>query len=249
MVYIDTKLNKVVALLTQESQQRAEALFNQEFITPDLTPALADSVVFDDLKEQLEFTGVSYGGGLLITPSNAMCTTGFSVKNASNILGLSTAAHCSGVPYWAPVKPENLLTLVTKVTNKDVAWFRTPSNLTPQAQINKGSTFLDIKGTRVTKAQEAVCKYGIRTGYSCGKLISVGATGVVGGITVSDLIVVSKNGKSDGGSITDSGDSGGPLFISNFAVGTAVGGASTSPVSVFATVKSITAMGLTILTK
>lgn len=261
-VYIDRKLNKVVAQVLPYHQIQVENTLRRTLtsrISKEInmiSSDLSDFVIIENLKSELNFT--AWGGGRLYSSNQALCTTGFSVKNSSNILGLSTASHCAASNYWYTVTSANKLTLVSRVANKDVAWFRTPSTINPPPEAKilvGGNTYRNINGTQTVSVGNSVCKYGQTSGYSCGIVTALGVTASMSGVSVTNLIEVTKNGKHDGGAITEQGDSGGPLFVTTNgitkATGTAVAGAGNlgDLDSYFATVASITAMGVTILVK
>lgn len=257
-VYIDPKTNNVVADVPQSDSQILVSGLNQKMMqmpnsamqrSANPSGFMTDGVTIGNLKKVPNFQ--SWGGGKL-TSNTSLCTSGFSVKDTKGILGLSTAQHCS-TPYWGSVSSTNLMTLKKQTINRDVAWYATPSNLKPENKIvEKSGVFRKITGTTTLKVGSVVCKYGITTGYNCGTVTKTGVTTSVGPdggpyTTVGNLVEVTKNGKPAGGALTKPGDSGGPWWSSNNAVGTSVAGVDTE--SYYAPVSSITAMGVSILTQ
>ena len=268
-MYIDPKINRVVVQVLPEERTQAEVGLNQFAITnlsknlksrSEDNINLSNGVIIEDLKEVPKF--ISWGGGLLRNYSDtAWCTSGFSVRNAQGVLGLTSAEHCSTINYWYNASSKNKLSLKSASASRDVAWFSTPSTVSPPinkievAQDNYGNAteFRTITGIQAVKVGNSVCKFGKTTGRTCGIVVSVNTTINTGTIQqphlVYNLVMVTKNGQANGGSITHTGDSGGPWFISSNAVGTSVAGDLYSPASYFAPVASITSMGVSILTK
>lgn len=257
-IRVDPKSNKIVVQVYHTDKNQAEESLREESNPPLLINGkevdLSKDVIIEDLEELPEFIS-SWGGGLLLGYSSGWCTSGFAVRNSQGVLGLSSAEHCVPMTFWNSVTSSNRLTPIAGIASRDVAWFRTPSNLTPTNRIeysqNSNGTptsFINIVGVRSTNVGTSVCKYGKTTSRTCGVVVATGHTVNVGGSIVSNLVRVTRNGQYNGGSITHTGDSGGPWFIGGSAVGTSVAGDLSSPASYFAPVSSITAMGVSILT-
>jgi len=106
----------------------------------------------------------------------------------------------------------------------------------------------------VVEQGDKVCAYGFKSAIlTCGIVANVNAsdyfklTSTSAPVQRLGMINVTFNGEIDAGRIVVAGDSGGPLFNDHNAIGSVIGGDSKS--SYFATVGSITAMGIKILTQ
>jgi streptogrisin C len=158
-------------------------------------------------------------------PAN-FCTSGFTVKNASNVTAMTTASHCETMnTYWNPNGTSIALTFVSEVLDADQdVEIRTSGYVErPEFYADSGTTARILTGRRYrssTGAGNQVCHRGARTGYSCGL---VGATnfkpaygGACGAVACSPVHVL-VNGAAD--TACGDGDSGGPVFASQTAFG------------------------------
>lgn len=152
------------------------------------------------------------------------CTTGFSVEDDDNNLGVTTAGHC----------PNNLSYNGTALTYEtghysgslDVQWHTSSFDEKNKVKTGASST-REIDDTRSSHSVgQYVCKYGIATEYSCGTVIDVNFnpgiqdSGCHPGSSCdwnSTWIRVRSSGNAD---MCTQGDSGGPFFIGSTAVGT-----------------------------
>lgn len=208
------------------------------------------------VKEIFELPSLSAWGGATLDNSlgNPGCTSGFVVQDSRGRLGLSTASHCQveGLSWNG-----SELELGGAIDSRDVAWYRLPLNIESQAQnrIKIGEAkFWEITGTAVVEQGDKVCAYGFKSAIlTCGIVANVNAsdyfklTSTSAPVQRLGMINVTFNGEIDAGRIVVAGDSGGPLFNDHNAIGSVIGGDSKS--SYFATVGSITAMGIKILTQ
>ena len=211
----------------------------------------ADEVTLPNNVETAELEEVmalsAFGGGI-----NGLCTFGFVVKDSKGVKGLSTAEHCGATANWSG----QALTHRGSITSRDTQWFELPEdqqsitkNLAVSHTYQGNVSFTPIKGTTVLGVGNAVCKFGAETDRTCGVVTAVNRLGsgtnpITGQTkTYGNLTVVSSNGKA----IAAGGDSGGPFYSGNNAVGQVVGSSSTA--TYYTPVANITAMGISILTQ
>lgn len=174
-----------------------------------------------------------YGGLNLGT-----CTSGFYVKNASGTRGISTAGHCgnslsfggSGLTYQGEYYSGAY----------DVQW-HTQSGATYTNLIKEGGSTRAITATRARASQSSgdwVCKEGISTGNTCG---TVSNTSYCYASSCTYVYV-------SGGAVnlSEPGDSGGPWYSGNTAVGQHVFGGGND--SGYMAVDYFAGLGLTIQT-
>jgi hypothetical protein len=161
------------------------------------------------------------------------CTTGFTVKNASNVSAITTASHCETMnTYYNPSGSTIPLTFVSEVKDADQDVEIRTSAFVERAEFYADSPTIArvLTGRRLrtsTGAGDQVCHRGTTTGYSCG-LVSVtnfrptyaGACGT----QTCDAVWVYVNGGAD--TACAGGDSGGAVFASQTAFGTLKGGDS-----------------------
>lgn len=182
------------------------------------------------------------GGGRGLT--NNGCTAGFVVRHTpSNDLGLSSAAHCSNSATYLG----NSLTLAAEkyADSQDVQWWR-------GASVNWDKTFWDGGAYRPVTARRAysninindwVCKTGQATGVRCGQVTSrTYCPTYVASCDNTFVIVTTGAGGPDW---AEGGDSGGPVWDVNTAVGIVSGyWAGTDPRGVFMPQEFMSALSL-----
>lgn len=171
------------------------------------------------------------------------CTAAFSVKRGS-IYGMTTANHCTsvglsmayqGTAMSGPTAPVSLSS-----SSGDIKWRRTVSTVAePRFQATHGGYRL-VTSTLNPVAGTAICKYGRVTGQTCSTVVSttVCANGYCGLSRVS----------SD---ISEPGDSGGPWFYGNTAMGVHHGTAQSSlfgVASAFTRIGAVNLLNLVVLT-
>lgn len=124
-------------------------------------------------------------GGAVLQNNNSFCTSGFPVKHtATGRKGITTAAHCPDdliyVNYGYPTKFSTPLTYVDGINDAshDVQWHTVGAHTplrsvyaTSTSDYNKRSIMYMWTGAQV--GQE-LCFRGVRTGWSCGKVVSIG---------------------------------------------------------------------------
>ena len=188
---------------------------------------LPERDVVAQVEELLTAAANVYGGYVLNYRDGSLaCTAGYSVKNSSGTTGISTAGHCgdtlqtssgqdiyfvdewyfAGLPY-------------------DVQWHTTP-NLTDRPWVKDDSqdtyspNYREVWGWIGYSAQaigDWVCKYGRTTGYDCGTITSKTVVGAgPGGSDLDNTFIRVDGGATD---IAQPGDSGGPWYDGNYAIG------------------------------
>ncbi len=145
------------------------------------------------------------------------CTSGFAVKNASGTQGITTAGHCRN----AQSRSGTALTLVEEWDggSYDLQWHTGPNTHTVRNLAYNGTNHLYINSGRHWRDQSAgdyVCKYGKITRYDCGEIETKyyrlpGNRG--------NIWVLVRNVAGDSSDLAERGDSGGPFFDGNVAVG------------------------------
>jgi streptogrisin C len=162
--------------------------------------------------------GVEHTRGGAKTPwdgGSTYCTTAFSVaKNGT--YGFATAGHCQNDRSYR--QPENGLTYNAPYQAQhrgdwgDFQWHTTPH--VEYAEFYTTSTgHRDVLGYDGSIAEgDYVCKYGRTSGYGCGYVKDSSVSSTFDGITHRRLVAMR-------GYITEGGDSGGPWFLVNDAMG------------------------------
>ena len=137
-----------------------------------------------------------------------ICTSGFTIINTSTKARyISTSGHCPGTLSYnsmnLPVQGQRW------ETKYDFQWHSTPGFTTPTNTIYEGLPELHrIISTwphSLMERGDYICKYGVITGFNCGRIISLNynALGSGGFVEVDNV---------NGGNLSDHGDSGGPWF-------------------------------------
>jgi len=212
---------------------------------------LPTRVRLEELKSDVKLSSV-FGGA----DANGDCTFGFVVKDAKGVKGITTAEHCGEKLSWAGIP----LTHRGRILNKDTQWFELPASLQSKAKnhivshfYQKSPSFTSLKGTATLGIGNPVCMFGASGRRKCGIVFAVNqilaehnpSRGVVH--NYENLTIVTSNGKRDGGGLSIGGDSGGPYYIYDKAVGQVVAGDVLS--SYYTPIENITALGVNILVK
>ncbi len=187
-----------------------------DFLTQALVLPIPDYVK-TVLVPELSTPEADIYGGLKITESGstAYCTSGFAVEDiVYGKRGVLTSGHCpNNMTYAGQSLPYEG---GTDSGIYDVQWHSAP-NFTVRNLIrttSSGSTraITDVESTPLQSVGDYVCKYGVKTHYTCGSIIdtSYNYNGVSSFIRVSS---------SSGTDLSDNGDSGGPWFNSHTAYG------------------------------
>jgi hypothetical protein len=182
-------------------------------------PKSADVVIVDSLPEP----ALDLYGGLALSD----CTSGFSIYKGSNISNraITTAGHCSNSQSYSGN------TLVYQNDERITGSYDSQShkrsgasypNRVYDAQGYPYYRTITAKRDRVYQdVGDFVCHYGKVTGYGCGYIVSKIATPCGGGgAEYNTAIKVDSDPDGEGFDLAQGGDSGGPWFIGNTALGT-----------------------------
>ena len=116
-------------------------------------------------------------GGLKVESTTAICTSGFSVEDSSGTEGVTTAGHCDAAATLDMTYDSNNLPYQSGEFNEgyDIQWHTAPG-LTVRNLVDFGHSYpryiYDTVSTGNQSPNEYVCKYGIKTGYTCGRIKS-----------------------------------------------------------------------------
>jgi hypothetical protein len=213
-----------IMLLVQATGSAAETVRGKK---DELFKLLGHPVRIEVTERGLRDVDVRGGSktGEAANPAN-FCTSGFTVKNASNVTAMTTASHCETMnTYWNPNGTSIALTFVSEVKDADQdVEIRTSGYVErPEFYADSMTTARVLTGRRYrtsTGAGNQVCHRGARTGYSCGLVSATnfkpsyaGACGTV----VCDPVWILVDGAAD--TACGDGDSGGPVFASQTAFG------------------------------
>ncbi|MBH1485843.1 S1 family peptidase [Stenotrophomonas geniculata] len=202
--------------------------------------------------------GGSHVNGHPVIPGVSQnCTTGFNVKDANLELGIVTAGHCDNALITSS---GTHLTFQGELNSGgfDVQWNKEAASGARQAQPNEITLIggpvpkQEIKSVRAASTlpiNAAVCKSGTAGHYMCGTIQDKNAQTEWNG-TVGSYVRV----RSDSGALMSvAGDSGGPIFIGDIAVGINHGhGDSTGPYPndlYFMPIERISSLGISVLTE
>jgi hypothetical protein len=216
---VDERTGEIVLWLSPESsrpeQQRAIAELTSATRVP-LRVERTDTEASD---------GNVWGGGQMEGDGN--CTSGFTVRNNAEVVGVLTAGHCpNALVYDDYVDPPNIGTTFqqqARSATADVQWHVPNTGTAPPGfYAATRSVRRDATGIVLRQDQPAgtfVCHQGISTGYSCGNVasrtFSPGWTNACPGTTCANTWI-----QVDGSSLRCfPGDSGGPWFVSGNAYG------------------------------
>jgi hypothetical protein len=189
-------------------------------------------------------------GGLAISG----CTSGFSVRGpygASTALGIATAGHCNNSQSYAGV---NLPFQNESFSGSyDVQW-HTVGSFVARNQVYDGSGPRTINATRGRNAQainDFACKYGNTTGYTCGYIVQKDFR-PGGSLYPPNMSATFIRIHSSGVNEAAGGDSGGPWFIVNTALGITSGTVNYSGQAetdaIYMAIDYVNGLGLTVLT-
>lgn len=170
--------------------------------------------------------GNVWGGGRM-NSANGNCTSGFTVRNNADVVGVLTAGHCpNGLTFADYIDGGSVGTTFrqeARSATADVQW-HTPNTGTapPGFYGSSRTTRREATGIRLRQDQPPgtfVCHQGRSTGYSCGdvasRFFSPGWANACPGTTCSHTWI-----QVDGESLECfPGDSGGPWFIGGTAYG------------------------------
>ncbi len=205
-----------------------------------INSVLPSNVVLIEVPKLPENVTAIGGGKSLRT-----CTSGFSVLGFSNqisawVMGITTAGHCSDSQNYLGIDlPWQSGTPDTGGVY-DIQWHRADQSFAVQNTVWEGLSDRPIWQIRLRANQSVgdfVCKFGRTTGYGCGLISTTSQDGV--------------NIRIDGMTV-QGGDSGGPFFVVNTALGTTIDActlANGQPCTIYAAIDQIqTILGATVLT-
>lgn len=171
------------------------------------------------------------------------CTAGFSVRRGT-VYGMTTANHCSSVggstAYQGTAMSAPTAPIALSVSSGDIKWRRTVSTVAdPRFQAVTGGYRL-VSATLNPVVGTAICKYGVTTGQTCSTVASTS-------LCANDYCGLSRVSAD----ISEPGDSGGPWFFGNTAMGIHHGTVPTSPLTIasgFTRIGGVNALNLVVLT-
>lgn len=166
-------------------------------------------------------TAAVYGGRSYLQSDGNYCTTGFTmIQVATGTKGASTAGHCNNT-----AKYNANLSLSTNYSstggysvtvrqewqgnNMDLQWMSVSSGTYPN-QFWDGIQYVTVTGTIATSVGDYVCKFGRKSGRTCGTVEQYNVW--VDGYGYMTKVVA-------GSPMNDFGDSGGPVFKGSLAAG------------------------------
>jgi len=159
--------------------------------------------------------GLAAGSWLIDAAGNGQCTSGFVVKSVSSAgLGLLTAGHCPNFLRHYQAGVDNFaLNFVTQVhgLQGDAQYNQSPKMLDAwfHANVGYGKPVLDARNPL---QGEWVCRYGmVSANMLCGNILLASTQQNVEGIMIGNLAVAQL--------WVNRGDSGGPVFGGNTAMG------------------------------
>jgi streptogrisin C len=177
-----------------------------------------DGVAVIVADETIRPAALSSGGEKVTTKcGNGYCTSGFSVRSAAGVPGVTTAAHC---PNRLFARGARLPYRAGKLGgSSDLQWHATP-RAKDAARVHDGSGYRKITGSVARDAQPVggwVCKYGVRTKRTCGTISGKWyAPAYIPNAKATFVGVSSRR------AVVLPGDSGGPFFSGTSAYGTTV---------------------------
>jgi hypothetical protein len=202
---VDVVGNRLVVYATSE-QELADYLTDNGLALPPF------AVV--EIVDALAEPAATIYGGLALSCG----TSGFSVKSTvSGERGITAAGHCGNSQSF---QGQPLAWRTTRFFgNHDEAWFSAPGLFTvTSGWINDGVGGRSITSVRHRDNQAIgalVCKYGKTTGFDCGYITSkTHAPSYVPNAAATFILA-----KKDGVDMASGGDSGGPIFVNNTALG------------------------------
>lgn len=173
------------------------------------------------------------------------CTGGFTVRqNSTGRVGISTAAHCDN--YWAYQGIAYPFAGEVYYDSADVQWHTSCPYSEVTNEFNSGLGYRACVGTRGRADQATgsyVCKWGTRTGRTCGYIQSKSVRPSY--VPNADDTFVRVNGY--GAILSAPGDSGGPWFLENIAYGINSGAFSDGD-AIYMPINYIDRLGVSVLT-
>lgn len=200
----------------------------------------------------MERTAIS--GGNQVSGTSQKCTSGFNVVDANREIGILTAGHCDDALMYHSPSVQLAFQGEQDGGSYDVQWNKQSSG-TPQQQRNVISGApSDLEITSVTDSSAlpvgaTVCKVGITTKLTCGEVADKSFQAVYKGVIGTSIRVRNSNNNV----MTESGDSGGPVFGGNSAHGVVHGrGGPNSPYRndlFYMPIERISILGVSVITE
>lgn len=176
-----------------------------------------------------------YAGLRMTPPNNLYCTSGFTVRHNDGREGATTAGHClpktkgnpnaRGPMYYGgrslPFQQQDL------TGSHDVQWHTTPYEDRAWYRGNHGQIrgVKRTEGRRYQREGDYVCKYGVRTNFTCGKIVGrYYRASYVNNSNNTFLRVDRFDSRGNDRDMSRGGDSGGPVFYKGTAMGLVSGG-------------------------
>jgi hypothetical protein len=146
------------------------------------------------------------------------CTSGFSVQKSSTNRGISTAGHCGNSETWVDTGQALAFQAQSVGGSHDEQWHKRSDATIKNWAWDGNPDWRWITGKRHRNNQSVgdyVCKFGKSTGYGCGNIVSKSTTGCVADPNATFIKVHNSSGQD----LANGGDSGGPWYISETALG------------------------------
>ena len=166
-------------------------------------------------KEITALSSAAHGSEIHGGEDLTSCTTGFAVKDEDGTQGITTAGHCSD----SQSRGSTSLTYKNQWWggSYDLQWHTAPSSIDVRNLAYDGTNHRYINSGRSWDNQSAgdyVCKYGKTTHEGCGTIET--KYYVIEPHMGNKWVLVGNGNTSD---LSEGGDSGGPWFSGNVAVG------------------------------
>lgn len=161
-------------------------------------------------------------GKKVVDQQGVYCTTGFGVKSGTT-RGITTAGHCSDEMKFGSRTGDPLVFQGEKKQgSEDIQWFTYPDtsryHYIPSHRVEAGSQSRIMEAVRTRSDMQVgdfVCKYGKTTYETCGLIGELEFQATFEGAVGKFVRVRSDEGRT----MTDYGDSGGPVYGKNTASG------------------------------
>jgi hypothetical protein len=173
------------------------------------------------VRGQVEPFGL-YGGEQVVTSADEGCSLGFNAVDRAGRAAFVTAGHCAvGRPLFSRGQVRIGGTAAYRFPGADYAavWVEHARYWQPQPAVTRyGGAPVAVRGASPAPVGAVVCKSGVTTGWSCGRVVAYGVTVQYEQGLVRGLVQAS--------ACTEPGDSGGPWLAGDQAQGVTSGGQS-----------------------
>jgi hypothetical protein len=206
-----------------QPQNRGGEPLNADSVAAEVTAAVGEEALVGfgvrtvlENPEDVGLAGYGQAGGtpLDATDGGLSCTSGFVVTSATGPdLGVITAGHCSnnlrqispGGNFLFNFRQEH------KGTGGDMQWMRSPTMMDAWFHVNYG-VGRPLHGKDAVEVGDPLCLFGRIGGSDCGSVRSLNKSRTQDGVTTTGLAESEYT-------LVEKGDSGGPVFINNTALG------------------------------